>query len=512
MAAHPVSRAQRVAAAEQRYPPFETRHLLWLLGFTVVATCLRLFRLADWSFWVDEAHTYRNVACSLEMFWGSPFRNYPLSFLLLRGLPDFMQNTEWGMRLPAVFFGIASVPALAIAFRGIVGRQAAVLAALFLAVSPWHLYWSQNARGYSMVLFFGVISLGAFYHGLERRSWTLLLVALVTLLLAGFSHTTAFLLLGAVVAYGLLAGIWRGPLGPAGLTKWYPLLVLGLLLLLTPLIFGALQTYYAAGKASFSLFHLVQTTAYFVTLPIFVAAVGGALWLVDRGERSALFLTSCVVLPLFGLAILASMKYKVTARYAFYTLPAFYVLAATLAVALHQRFTGKGFRVGVLRAMPVGLLVVFLLGQDYLYYQKQYGWRPRWREAVQFVEQHRDRLGTRPLRVLTTNQPSAAYYLDRPKVIDRDGGREDITIEAIEPWDLQEAGASTAVEYLKQHMNLAEKQGQELYVLFTRPELREMDKDAIALTWIQNHLHVAKVYRNWNGPKDMMIHIYHWRR
>jgi uncharacterized membrane protein len=502
-----------VSGQGQEYAPFESRHLAWLVAFTLLATGLRLFHLGQWSFWIDEVHTYRNVAWSLDQFWASDFRKYPLAFLLLRCLPDFMQNTEWGMRLPAVFFGIASVPTLAIAARGMVGRRAALLAALFLAVSPWHLYWSQNARAYAMVLFFGVISLGAFYHGLQRRSWPMVLTATVSLLVAGFCHTTAFLLLGAMVAYGLLSGIGRRQVDRPGIQKWSPLLALGLLVVLTPMIFSALQTYYAAGKASFSLAHLAQTTAYFVTLPVLVAAVGGALWLFEQNQRSALFLVSCVILPLFGLAILASLKVTVTARYAFYTLPAVYILAATLAVALHERFSGTGFRNRVLKAMPVGILVVLLLGQDYLYFQKQYGWRPRWREAVQMVEQHRDLVGTRALRILTTDQPSVAYYLDRPKVLHNTAGRGDITIEAIEPWDLMtKDGVVSAENYLDHHMALADQQGQEFYVLFTQPELEEIDRSGAVLTWVNDHLHVVKTFRNWNGPKDMIIHVYHLRR
>lgn len=505
-------RVAQVCGHEEGYAPFGSRHLAWLVGFTLLATFLRLFHLGDWSFWIDEAHTYRNVACSLDHFWASDFRKYPLSFLLLRCLPDFMQNTEWGMRLPAVFFGIASVPALAIAVRGMVGRRAALLAALFLAVSPWHLYWSQNARAYSMVLFFGVISLGAFYHGFERRCWPLLVAALLSLLVAGFSHTSAFLLLGAIVAYGILRGIGRRGQEPTGIEKWYPLLALGLLVVLTPVIFGALQAYYAAGKASFSLMHLVQTAAYFVTLPVLVAALGGALWLFDSNQRSATFLISCVVLPLVALAVLASMGYKVTARYAFSTFPAFYVLAATLAVALSDRFVGSGFRTGLLRTMPVGILLVFLLGQSYLYFQKQHGWRPRWREAVQLVERHRDRVGTRPLRILTTDRPSVAYYLDRPKVVNPTSGRDDIVIEAIEPWDLVEDGRVVTEEFLNAQKALADRHGQELYVLFVQPELEEIDSAGVAQGWIRSHLHLLKTFRNWNGPKDMIVHVYHLRR
>ena len=91
-------------------------------------------------------------------------------------------------------------------------------------------------------------------------------------------------------------------------------------------------------------------------------------------------------------------------------------------------------------------------------------------------------------------------------------GRADITSETIAVWKLQEEGVVKAEAYLQRHMALAEEWGEELYILFTQPELEEMDKDGTALIWIRNHLHVVKVFRNWNGPKDMIVHVYHLRR
>ena len=70
-------------------PYFTRRHLLYLLGFTLLAGILRLWDLGTWSFWVDEAHTFRDVTRPIDEWWekGGTSR-YPVSFLLLRWLVD----------------------------------------------------------------------------------------------------------------------------------------------------------------------------------------------------------------------------------------------------------------------------------------------------------------------------------------------------------------------------------------------------------------------------------------
>ena len=148
-----------------RFEPFTRRHLGYLMLFTLIAAVLRLYHLGEWSLWIDEAHTYRDVTKPFEAFWSEGTSHYPLSFLLLRGMAYLfglaaVDLDEKFMRLPFAFFGIASVPAIAIVARGMIGRRSALLAALFLALSPWHIYWSQNARSYSMVLFLSLIAMG----------------------------------------------------------------------------------------------------------------------------------------------------------------------------------------------------------------------------------------------------------------------------------------------------------------------------------------------------------------
>ncbi|HLQ37793.1 MAG TPA: hypothetical protein VK348_08330, partial [Planctomycetota bacterium] len=176
---------------------FSSTQIALLLVITLLAAVLRLFRLGDWSLWVDEANTWRDVTMPL---WGdggffSGYRGwYPLSFLLLRSLLDHGLLPMWSegwLRLPFACCGILTVPALAVFGNLLVGRRAALLSALFLAVNPWHIYWSQNIRGYVLVFFFAIVAAGVFWLGALRGSWRLRLLGLLTAVVGGLCHPTA---------------------------------------------------------------------------------------------------------------------------------------------------------------------------------------------------------------------------------------------------------------------------------------------------------------------------------
>jgi uncharacterized membrane protein len=51
------------------------------------------------------------------------------------------------LRLPAALFGVASLGAVYALGREVVGRREGLLAALALAFSYQHVWFSQNARG-----------------------------------------------------------------------------------------------------------------------------------------------------------------------------------------------------------------------------------------------------------------------------------------------------------------------------------------------------------------------------
>jgi hypothetical protein len=494
--------------------PFTKTHLLALLAITLLAAFLRLFRLGEWSFWVDEAHTFRDATAPIDTFRQSHVMRYPLSFLLLRGMLSILPSISEGwLRLPFAFFGIASVPALALVSRGMVGRTAALIAALLLAISPWHIYWSQNCRSYAMVSFLSVLAMGTFYEATRRHSLWLALATVALTVLAGLCHASAYLLLGVFLVFALSRRLSTGSAKADAvrtpLERWLPWLILVTVLAMVPLIVGGIS-YFARAKPNFSLQHLLSTTVYWVRAPLIVAALGGFLWQLHRGQRPAFFLLCWIAAPL---AELATGMFKVTAQYAFFTLPAFCLLAGSAVRGYVAHITGDTHLARAMRAVPLLILAADALGYAMLYYSSQHGDRPNWRAVRDWVEREpgRNRL------VLTTNGPSLCYYLD-PENMQPDRSQ---VVKQIVEWkqDVEEvlvAGQPVTkvsltddpVGYLEYFIALAKRDRRQLFVALTEPELAEMDPSGRCNQYLRNELRQVLRLPVWTGPKDMEVLVY----
>jgi hypothetical protein len=125
-----------------------------------VGLVLRLLGIGS-SFWVDEVDT---VLHSVRLPVGRIVASYesenqhPLYSLLAHLCTSAFGEHEWSVRLPAVLFGVASLAAVARLGRQVIDGMVGLLAALLLAVSYHHVWFSQNARGYTGLLLFTVLA------------------------------------------------------------------------------------------------------------------------------------------------------------------------------------------------------------------------------------------------------------------------------------------------------------------------------------------------------------------
>ena len=161
------------------------RTALWLLcAITLLGVALRLWRL-DSQLWTDEL-TPRLAYGQASVFqlWIS-FRsaNHHLLNTVLTNLSVALWGEkEWAIRLPACLFGLATVPTLFWTARLAISRWAALGAALLLAVSYHHIFFSQNARGYTSYLFFSLLSSGLLIRALQQdrfRDWAFYAVCMM---------------------------------------------------------------------------------------------------------------------------------------------------------------------------------------------------------------------------------------------------------------------------------------------------------------------------------------------
>jgi mannosyltransferase len=184
-------------------------------ALTALALALRLWGLARQSIWVDETTTIAYAGVFNGMTAERLLLNLqgPFHALVLFAWTRLFGPGEAALRSLEAVAGAATVPIFWWALRPL-GRPAAALAACaLLAVSPFHLWYSQEARNYAFAILLGITSMGAIARlpGSVGR-WAGFTAVNVFGLWSNLSH--AFLLLTQAVWLALRGRaarpLWRG--------------------------------------------------------------------------------------------------------------------------------------------------------------------------------------------------------------------------------------------------------------------------------------------------------------
>jgi 4-amino-4-deoxy-L-arabinose transferase-like glycosyltransferase len=125
------------------------RHTVaWALA--LAALLLRLWRLGAQPLWLDEALSAHiaHAPQGLDFVHNTP----PLYHWLSRTWAQASGIGPTALRLPSAVFGAAFVWAAFHAGRAAFGNRAAVVTALLALLSPLHIYYSQEARAYALLL------------------------------------------------------------------------------------------------------------------------------------------------------------------------------------------------------------------------------------------------------------------------------------------------------------------------------------------------------------------------
>jgi len=180
---------------------------LALGGLVVLAFATRLIGL-DGGLWVDEIYSLVRsfrapIGTILTEFWGD--NHHPFYAVLAHASRALFGETPWAVRLPAMLMGVAAIPMLYALGTTVVRQREALLAALLLAVSYHHVWFSQNARGYSAIALVAIVTMWAFLRGVatgERRYFVLYGVVAG---LGAYTHlTVVFVVVGHALAALLL--------------------------------------------------------------------------------------------------------------------------------------------------------------------------------------------------------------------------------------------------------------------------------------------------------------------
>jgi 4-amino-4-deoxy-L-arabinose transferase-like glycosyltransferase len=164
----PVARAERPARVTRIAP-----HTLTVAALVLAGAVLRFATLTNQSFWFDEAQAVHEMHLSfggLFSFMTAHETNPPLFFVLgwvwTRGFGD----GQAGLRSLSAVAGTAAIPVAYLCGRELVSRRAGLVAAALTTLSPFMIWYSQEAREYMLLAALSGASLFWFARALRTRA------------------------------------------------------------------------------------------------------------------------------------------------------------------------------------------------------------------------------------------------------------------------------------------------------------------------------------------------------
>ncbi|MCK4809538.1 MAG: glycosyltransferase family 39 protein [Candidatus Omnitrophica bacterium] len=155
---------------------------LWLI--IVVAFSLRVYHLGYHDLWYDEVITLIKISKpDILQLW-----NPPLYYIILAGWVKIFGFSEVSLRFPSLLFSLACVPAIYLLGKELFNKSAGIFASLITALSPFQLWYAQEARSYSLLAFLGLLSSYSQFLFINRKQNKFLYWCIAFAILGVYTH------------------------------------------------------------------------------------------------------------------------------------------------------------------------------------------------------------------------------------------------------------------------------------------------------------------------------------
>jgi len=381
------------------------RSRVWLLILILLlAFALRLFHLAEKEMWYDEAFAvlYAEkepgsiIYGTVTPVEGAAADIHPLLYyFFLHGCMGLGQSL-FVVRFPSVFFGLLSLCLVFRIARELFDAQVGLLAVALAAMSPFHIWYSQEARMYSLLCLLTLLSIYLFIKACKDGKWLPWISFGLCTGVSLYAHNLAFLVPLALDLLILLRRRWS-LIGRVLVAHGVSLVMFLPWLLLVPGQFAKVQQAYWVPKPGLT--ELVRTLIVFTfNLPVPEGLLPLALFF----SLLLLALTAYRVLRptvvgkdrgAWGIDLSLSLSFiPVLTMFAISQIKAVYIERALLSSALFYYLTvARGMlQTRLPRLVIVSLVPVPLLLVTSLWYQCNYAGFPRspFRQANAYLRDH----------------------------------------------------------------------------------------------------------------------------
>ena len=390
----------------------KNKHTGLLLLLLFIGFSLRIYDLGGESIWFDEgASIYfakKNVSEIFSMKESSP----PLYYIVLHWWINLFGDSEFSVRLPSVIFAFFSIAMMYVVGKQLFGSEAGLVSALLLALSRFHILYSQEARTYSLSALLTLLSMYFLIELMNDRSRKNLLGYVLSSCLLMYSHIYGLFIIIAQNIYFVTQTVLSREARAVNLKKWI-LIQMALLGLFAPWakvffgqVMGVVQSdpggtamvrpstatiistfsayFLFSGRLSYLFFLVpflsvlrlerisgkIEWTGFFRSLD----ALRWKVQLVDTGRFFfvAVWLLTPIIVPFL---ISRSLTPIYLNRYTIVAAVAFYLLVGKGICNIQQKFV---------KTIAIVLVVVFSLVSLPAYYSRAK--KNQWREAAHYID------------------------------------------------------------------------------------------------------------------------------
>jgi mannosyltransferase len=360
------------------------REIFTLALCILVGFALRFYTFDQKSLWIDEIHTYNDSRDGfnnqLKYYKANPtYLHPPLFFVLTHSFYPF-SKPERDLRIFPLIFGVLSIPMMYLLSRQF-SPSIAIPCTLSLTFMTYHIYFSQDGRMYSLIMFLGMAALYFLMKYLEtlKRGYLLLVAFLFAILI----HTSYSTILFIALSQALLLYRARKD-GPTPLFSSLFILNGVFLFLCIPWFLFIILNYKGQpimdpltlqdmGSFSAILERIFNDWAPHLPLTVTSAALLVLFPFFSRNKKNAFILSAIFILPILGLYLyskLLNVSQFITSRYFISFLPLFLITLFLSLQAIEVRLSRSR---RLIRATPLFLILFIASNLLFLplYYQSQ---------------------------------------------------------------------------------------------------------------------------------------------
>ncbi len=302
----------------------------------ILGLFFRVYNVGEQSLWIDEGYSINAAQAVLEkglpvLDSGELYGRGVLATYTIAGsmkLFGFDPMNPWSARLPSALFGAGLIIAVYILGKKVFENQImALLSTVLTTLSTWEIAWSRQARGYSGMQFFALISTFYFYKWLQEKRTRDLFLGTLTLLIAILFHPVAVVFVVPFCAISILEAFKSRTFENAKIVM-VALLVLSFFVVL----FEELAHVQFLFRSTFT--YVVFLATSLLPLSVCLLCSLGFIYFDPTKRRGVIYIATLVIIPVI---IFSTYQYSVQMRYLLSVFPFILILASYAIYFLMSR-------------------------------------------------------------------------------------------------------------------------------------------------------------------------------